>query len=334
MSGESHLRPRGVVPGAPVGGAHGAMAPLRSTSTPSAPPPLLRCTSTPIVPSYFDLADLVEGEAQLTFGATKGSAAGGGICAGDKQRRSADSYSTDDSGHHTAEVGEEEASEDDTPMASFVKPTARALRRSPRGHKGSSSASHASSSSSSRVRRHLSDSCQEDSGLHSLSAFSSGASSLSLEDVSDASPSSSASFSRLSGPSLGAVPKKKSPAFRLGEEAPPAVRHHHYLRDRDLISLSSSRSDEALLASKFAAAPLRFTYLPGHFQHREKVDFLKHLSQMGAHILLDRVFSHLEGKDLCAAGAVSTHWRFALTVCAEAARRRKEFLLDRKLNMV
>ncbi len=44
---------------------------LGTTSTPSAsgaPAPLLKCASTPIVPTFFDLGHLLEGaEAHLTF---------------------------------------------------------------------------------------------------------------------------------------------------------------------------------------------------------------------------------------------------------------------------
>ena len=55
---------------------------------------------------------------------------------------------------------------------------------------------------------------------------------------------------------------------------------------------------------------------------------------MGAVHILDSVYGYLGGRDLASASRTSGRWRAALLASPMAAARRKDYLLERKLNLV
>ena len=165
------------------------------------------------------------------------------------------------------------------------------------------------------------------------------------------SPSSSSGLSSSAGSSdrsgsltssLGAIPKLKTQIRNVSTLSTSK----YYFRSRDLsksshisssaslISTSSLANDSAYSSISGTSSSKRITYRPGYFVKKETVDVFRYMLDMNMTMVIRNIFSYLDDKDLCRVPGVSTSWNACLLLDQEANTRRRNFIQQRKLDLV
>jgi len=109
-----------------------------------------------------------------------------------------------------------------------------------------------------------------------------------------------------------------------------------YKRDRDISrhdsGLGTSGDGSLLSTTSFASSKTCTVYRGGHFAGRERLDFLRFLSEMNMDHVVEKVFSFLGAVDLCRVACTSVRWHDSLISDSPSNLKRIDFLIDCKKN--
>ena len=127
-------------------------------------------------------------------------------------------------------------------------------------------------------------------------------------------------------------------AYCLSEKSHSFNALHFFFRDRDISRHDSglgTPSDGSLLSTtSFASSKSCIVYRGGHFAGRERLDFLRFLSEMNMDHVVERIFSFLGAVDLCRVACTSVRWHDSLISDPPSNLKRIDFLIDCKKNRV
>ena len=86
--------------------------------------------------------------------------------------------------------------------------------------------------------------------------------------------------------------------------------------------------------TSFASSKSCIVYRGGHFAGRERLDFLRFLSEMNMDHVVEKIFSFLGAVDLCRVACTSVRWHDSLISDSPSNLKRIDFLIDCKKNRV
>ena len=111
-------------------------------------------------------------------------------------------------------------------------------------------------------------------------------------------------------------------------------------RDRDLsrhdsgLSVSNNASVSSPASFASSKSCIVYRHRGGHFIGRERMDFVRYLSEMNMDHVVEKIFSFLDATDLCRVACTSTRWHNHLISDTPSNLKRMDFLIDCKKNRV